>query len=175
MGLNGVGRYNRADSRYTMSFKNKDEKQKANIREIENRIEEYGTVGLISHTAKKAVWIWEDGTYFISHHIEKPVERNGIHSFVLTEGDNHYIFNIYSCGFQLFLIFMMILSAFKGCIKPKVDKTILLKGLLFSILIFLLIWEARSRYLYNFTPVFILLAVDGLASSKYYINKLLKR
>ncbi len=175
MGLKGVGRYNRADSRYTMSFKNKDKKQKANIREIENRVEEYGAVGLISHTAKKAVWIWEDGTYFISHHIEKPVERNGIHSFVLTEGDNHYIFNIYSCGFQLFLIFMMILSAFKSCIKPKVDKTILLKGLLFSILIFLLIWEARSRYLYNFTPVFILLAVDGLASSKYYINKLLKR
>ncbi len=174
MGLKGVGRYNRSDSKFTRSFENKGEKQKANIDEIKNRVEEYGVGGLISHTAKKAVWIWEDGTYFISHHIEKPIERNSLHSLVLKEGKYRDVFNIYSCGFQLFLIFMMMLSALKGCIKPKVDKTILLKGLLFSIFIFLLIWEARSRYLYNFTPVFILLATDGLKTSGFYVKRLIK-
>ncbi|MGN1130196.1 MAG: glycosyltransferase family 39 protein [Ruminococcus sp.] len=174
MGLKGVGRYNRNDSKFTMSFKNKDEKQKANIEEIKKRVKEYGITGFVKHSAKKAVWIWEDGTYFISHHIEKPIEKNILHSFVLTEGEYHDVFYIYSCGFQLFLIFMMMLSAFKGCIKPKVDKTIFLKGLLFSIFIFLLIWEARSRYLYNFTPVFILLATDGLKTSGCYVKRLLK-
>ena len=145
-----------------------------NIAVLKNRIEEFGVKGFISHTVKKAVWMWEDGTYFISHHLEKTDNWNPLHSLVLDKGSYHNVFYIYSCGFQLFLIFMMILSVFKGCIKPKVDKTILLKGLLFSILIFLLIWESRSRYLYNFTPVFILLAVDGLQELENFIRNKVK-
>ena len=174
MGLKELGHYNLEDSKFTDSFENKDEKQNANIREIKNRIEDFGVKGLIFHTVKKAVWMWEDGTYFISHHLEKTDNWNPLHSLVLDKGSYHNVFYIYSCGFQLFLIVMMILSALKGCIKPKVNKTILLKGLLFSILIFLLIWEARSRYLYNFTPVFILLAVDGLQELENFIRNKVK-
>ena len=175
MGLKGLGHYNIEDSNFTSSFENKDAKQKATIEEIKNRVKEYGITGIVQHSVDKNVWMWEDGTYFISHHIENPVNWNPLHSLVLEKGRFHDVFYIYSCGFQLFLIFMMILSIFKGCIKPKVDKTILLKGLLFSIFIFLMIWEARSRYLYNFTPVFILLAIDGLQGVENFIYKKFSR
>ena len=163
MGLKGSGHYNLADSNYTESFPTKQEKQDANIEEIKQRIEDFGFVGLTKHIVKKAVWTWEDGTYFISHHIQNPVRENFVHSFVLTDGENYLLFYIYSCGFQLFLIFMMLLSILKGCFNSKIDILTLFKGIVFAAFIFFIIWETRSRYLYNFTPIFILLSIDGLS------------
>ena len=57
---------------------------------------------------------------------------------------------------------MMAISAFRSIIRPSVNENVLFRGVVFAIFVFLLIWETRSRYLYNFTPAFILLAVDGL-------------
>lgn len=162
MGLKGLGHYNLKDSNYTNSFETKAEKQEANIKEIKNRIENFGADGLTEHIFNKAVWTWEDGTYYISHHIEDCKRENILHSFVLTEGENHLYFFIYSNGFQLLLIFLILMSILKGCIKPDVNILTLFKGIIFAAFIFFLIWETRSRYLYNFTPLFILVAVDGL-------------
>ncbi len=162
MGLKGYGHYNLKDSQFTESFPTKQEKQEANIVEIKKRLKDYGADGFAKHILSKAVWTWQDGTYFISHHIEKPVRKNVLHDFVLDEGKHHWIFFAYSCGFQLFLILMMLISLIKGIIKPKIDIMVFLKGIVFAALLFFLIWETRSRYLFNFTPIFILLAVDGL-------------
>lgn len=162
MGLKGVGGYNKDDDMYTRSFSDKKEMEKANIEEIGKRINDYGIEGLTEHIAKKAVWTWADGTYYISHHIEKSVRENVLHSFVLDKGENHLIFYIYSCGFQLFLLFMLCMSAVKGCIKSAVNIQTFLKGIVFAAFIFFIIWETRSRYLYNFTPILLLLSVDGL-------------
>lgn len=162
MGLKGYGHYNLADSKFTESFPSKEEKQQANIEEIKNRISEFGPSGLADHLLNKAVWTWQDGTYFISHHIEKPVRKNILHSFVLDEGENHWLFFAYSCGFQLFLILMTLVSLIRGIINPRINIFVFLKGIVFAALLFFLIWETRSRYLFNFTPIFILTATDGL-------------
>lgn len=162
MGLKGLGHYNLKDSNYTDSFESKAEKQEANIKEIKNRIEKFGPDGLTKHIFNKAVWTWEDGTYYISHHIEDCKRENILHSFVLTKGENHLYFFVYSNGFQLLLIFLMLMSILKGCKDPYVNILTLFKGIIFAAFIFFLIWETRSRYLYNFTPLFMLVAVDGL-------------
>lgn len=162
MGLKGLGHYNLKDSNYTDSFESKAEKQEANIKEIKNRIENFGPDGLTKHIFNKAVLTWEDGTYYISHHIEDCKRENILHSFVLTKGENHLYFFVYSNGFQLLLIFLMLMSILKGCKDPYVNILTLFKGIIFAAFIFFLIWETRSRYLYNFTPLFMLVAVDGL-------------
>lgn len=162
MSMKGYGNYNTEDSKYTMSFKNKDEKQAANIDEIKSRLKKMGVKGLITHTAKKAVWTWEDGTYFISHHIEKARNENVLHDFVLNKGIHHFIFYAYSCGFQLFILFMMIMSSVKAYKRKELNMLTLIRGLVFGLFVFLLIWETRSRYLYNFTPFFLILAADGM-------------
>lgn len=174
MGLKGLGHYNLKDSNYTDSFESKAEKQDANIKEIKNRIKNFGADGLTEHIFNKAVWTWEDGTYYISHHIEDCKRENILHSFVLTKGENHLYFFVYSNGFQLLLIFLMLLSIFKGCIKCDVNIMTLFKGIIFAAFIFFLIWETRSRYLYNFTPLFLLVAVDGLDYFTSAIKKLIK-
>ncbi len=177
MGLKGLGHYNQKDSQYTASYPDIESKQEANLKEINNRIKTFGFIGLSKHIVKKAVWTWEDGTYFISHHIEQPIRENFLHSFVLDKGENHLIFYIYSCGFQLFLMFMICLSILRGCIKPEINIQTFLKGIVFAAFVFFIIWETRSRYLYNFTPVFILLSIDGfefLTERIKFLNNILK-
>lgn len=61
---------------------------------------------------------------------------------------------------------MMAVSAFGAMFRRRVDEHVVFRGVVFAIFVFLLIWETRSRYLYNFTPAFIILAVDGLATIK---------
>lgn len=162
MGLNDLGHYNFDDDYYTRSFPDKASKQEANIEEIKDRIKDYGVCGLAKHTVKKAVWIWQDGTYFISHHIKKCLRENVLHSFILDGHKGQPIFFVYSCGFQLFLMFMICMSVLKGCINPKVNIQTLFKGIVFASFVFFILWESRSRYLYNFAPIFLLLSVDGL-------------
>lgn len=175
MGLKGLGHYNLKDSNYTDSFTSKAEKQDANIKEIKKRIKDLGVDGLTKQIINKAVWTWEDGTYYISHHIEDCKRENLLHSFVLDKGENHLIFFIYSNGFQLFILFMILLSIIKGCIKPEINLMTLFKGIIFAALIFFIIWETRSRYLYNLIPVFMIVTVDGLDFLSSGICKFIER
>ena len=172
MGLKGYGTYNTRDSNYTESFVGKDAKTQANLEIIQGRIEKRnnrtdGVDDMLTHLERKAVWTWEDGTYYIAHHIENPLYgRNILHEFVLNDGKYHFQYYAYCCGYQLFLLAMMTLSAFRALIRRKVDELVILRGVVFAIFLFLLVWETRSRYLYNFTPAFIILAVDGLDAVK---------
>lgn len=168
MGLKGYGCYTIVDAEYTGRRDGKDAKVEANMEIINSRIEQRnnrtnGVDDMLTHLDQKSVWTWEDGAYFISHHIDQP--RNGrsfLHELVLNDGENHMVLYAYCCGFQLFLILMMALSAFRCIIKPSVNEYVLMRGVVMAIFVFLLIWETRSRYLYNFTPAFLMLAVDGL-------------
>lgn len=176
MGLKGYGCYTIVDAEYTGRRMGKDAKVEATMEIINSRIEQRnnrtnGVDDMLTHLDIKSVWTWEDGTYFISHHIDQPRNgRNFLHELVLNDGANHMVLYAYCCGFQLFLILMMALSAFRCIVKPSVDEYVLMRGVVFAIFVFLLIWETRSRYLYNFTPAFIMLAVDGLDTVKSGIN-----
>ncbi|MEE0957597.1 MAG: hypothetical protein UH734_05875 [Ruminococcus sp.] len=168
MGLKGYGCYTIVDAEYTGRRDGKDAKVEANMEIINSRIEQRnnrtnGVDDMLTHLDQKSVWTWEDGAYFISHHIDQPRNgRNFLHELVLNDGENHMVLYAYCCGFQLFLILMMALSAFRCIIKPSVNEYVLMRGVVMAIFVFLLIWETRSRYLYNFTPAFLMLAVDGL-------------
>ena len=172
MGLKGRGGYNMADSEYTSSFYSKEEKMDANLKVIEKRIKNLvKNHRLTYHFIFKAVWMWSDGTYFIPGHITDYVHRSWLHDFVLRDGENYYMLYGYSNAFQFFLLLMMALSLFKGVIKPKIDFMVLIKGSVFALFLFLLIWEGRSRYLFNMTPLYILMAVDGIS----YLTELLSK
>ncbi len=172
MGLRGYGNYHPGDSRYTQSFSGKDAKNAADMRVIKRRLKKMGVSGLVSHLGKKAVWTWEDGTYFISHHIAEAKNRNFLHELVVQNGRYHFPFYAYSCGIQIFLIFMMALSAVRSARRREIDAMTLMQGLVFGLFVFLLVWETRSRYLYNFTPIFILLSADGTGEAIRIIKRL---
>ena len=172
MGLKGKGGWNQSDSDYTSSFETKAEKQEANIKVIKSRVKALTERHqLVRHFAVKAVWMWGDGTYFIPGHITDYVNRSYLHDFVLRDGRYYYIYFGYSNAYQLVLLLMMVMSLLKGVIKPKIDLMLVIKGSVFALFLFLLIWEGRSRYLFNMTPLFILMMTDGISYTTELVKK----
>lgn len=166
MGLKGLGKYDEKDDYYTRSFPSKEEKKDANINVIKERIKDYKAEGLYEHLANKSVWTWQDGTYYISYHNRKPKNDNILMDFLLIDGKYNKIFQNYSSALQLFILLMICLSAMKSMLKPKIDELLLIKGIVFAAFLFFLLWETRSRYLFDMTPLFILLMVDGMDTMK---------
>lgn len=171
MGLHGHGGFEMDDYRFTQSFPGKDAKKEANLEVIKEDLEEMGVDGLLEFMTTKAIWTWGDGTYYVSNHIGQPIKENKLHEYLLPDGVHYYRQFAYTCAFQLFLILMMALSALKGFIKGKIDATLLFRISVFGVFLFLLMWETRSRYLFNFTPFFLLLSVDGVDSGLKIIGK----
>ena len=174
MGLNGKGGYTHSDSLFTRKAGDYTQKKEATVAEIGHRLEQYGASGLFAHLTEKGTWTWSDGTYYISNHIaHNPLHKNILHEFFLQDGSYYFIFLFASNAYQLMLLLLICLSIAKSIKKPMLDFTVLLKGLIFGVFLFFLIWETRSRYLFNFTPVFILVATDGiLALSKIKLSSL---
>lgn len=179
MGLKENGGFNQEDSSFTYDSGNYSEKKAATLKEIQKRLEAYGTAGLIRHLYQKARWTWQDGTYYISNHlnhgIEKKeslesgeegarLERSALHEFFLADGSYYGAFIAYSYVYQLFLLLMVTLSAVRALGHKEAKFLDLLRFVLFGAFLFFLIWETRSRYLFQFTPILLLLSVDGIQS-----------
>lgn len=160
--LEDYGGFNAQDVEYTLSFPNIDEKTDATIREIKKRVSEYGLTGLLQHWTNKAVHnTWGDGTYFIFREGRtQPETDSKLWDFVLTTGKYYDIFYYYCQGFHLAVLTLLMISLLIGIKKGIVNGTLLFKLAIYGLFLFLLIWETRSRYVYGFTSLLLLIAVD---------------
>ena len=70
------------------------------------------------------------------------------------------------------MLFFMLMSGFFVIKKKKISKITLIQGIVFGATLFFMVWETRSRYIFNMTPLFILLSVYGLLSLWDYRAKL---
>lgn len=162
MGLKGIGAYNSEDSAYTASFTSKAEKTEANIEEIKNRISEKGFFGMAYHLGYKARWTWMDGTYYVGYYLVDYHNHSFLHDFVLYDGQYRFWYYALASGMQLLIIFMMAYSGLCATRKKNIDLVCFLRIAIVGIFIFLLMWETNSRYPFNFTPLYLLVATDGI-------------
>ena len=58
---------------------------------------------------------------------------------------------------------MMTYSGFAAFRRRKYEATSWLRITMFGVFIFFSVWEANPRYLFNFTPLYILLATEGVS------------
>ncbi|WP_010243149.1 glycosyltransferase family 39 protein [Acetivibrio cellulolyticus] len=180
MGLKGTGGYNPDDYNFTRSFSDPDERRKATIEEIKNRVKDYGADGMFKFLTQKGVKCLGDGTLGFDDFLADRPDRNFLHKYILSDGEKYDLYR-HICEAVLFTImFFMIFpalqfifgkekySANKKSLTPNSGKGendyINLAPMLavFGILLFLLAWEANRRYFSNFIPVFIICATLGI-------------
>ncbi|MEE0859223.1 MAG: glycosyltransferase family 39 protein [Acutalibacteraceae bacterium] len=168
MGLNGNGSFNLKDASATRKAGNYDEKKEYANKEIVKRIGDMGIEGMVEHLYHKSSFTWSDGTYWINYHLNSKdadgneiENRNPLFEFVLKDGKYIGLFSAYSNAFHVCMLFMMIVSAYFMAKKKQITEMTLIHGVIFGVALFFLIWETRSRYLYNFTPLFLLAGVNG--------------
>ena len=147
MGADGNGGYNVGDFYYTRSFEGYENKMGADMERLEEKLENQGIEGFVIHLLQKIGYTWKDGTYMIRYYMPDAKAFSGL-AFLFIASVTHYT-----------LLFGMAKSLL---IKRKVRNDALsgsfvIKITLMGLTAFLLLWEARCRYLISFFFLFTLL------------------
>ena len=158
MGLQGKGNYYDPDYQLTLSVpeEGRDEIVKTMIK---IRLENYGFSGLMEHLYKKISFVWCEGTYYSSLKIarDRAIENTWMDRYVNWEGDSFVPYAEYCQG--LILLNWLSFAVAAGSIvlsRPKRNQLLLVALIsVFGLFLFECIWEARSRYIFNYLPVFI--------------------
>lgn len=182
MGLKGVGTYSAGDYNYTYSFPTVAEKQAGIQKEIKARMEAYTPFSFLCHLSNKTTYIFGSGQYGADTMLDdNPPRKNWFHAYVIyTDQTNETRFKAFnSCvqGYHLLLLSLITASSFAAlkhrksrnfrCIAPKIAVA--------GLILFLMIWEASSRYLVNYLPVMIVCAFSGLDLWSRHIENMGKR
>ncbi len=158
MGIKGNGGYNPDDYALTTSIEGVEARKEMNWAEIKTRLSNYGVSGYLSFLAVKIEVMWLDGTYYAPFKLAaEPLHTNALSQIFRTDGTYYNQYYLFGVGAQLALLLLMIW----GMRSPRTLVSMLALSV-FGLFFFLLIWESRSRYLINFTPLFLLLAQGGL-------------
>ena len=152
MGLEGNGGYHEEDFFYTKQSGDYEQKKEADWIRLKERVQKMGAAGMIQHVREKLAYTWGDGTYYIKTYLRNGTP-NALRNFVL----HSRAFSDYCAIFHETMLFFLFLAFFSGICSDKIGAELLLKIILCGVFSFFLLWEARSRYLVNFTPVFLLL------------------
>lgn len=175
-GRNSYGGYNSDDYAKTLSFKNSKEAQKYNIAEYKRRVKKLGFFGYAEFLTRKNVNIWSDGYYFSNVAIGiNPTKSTKVRRFI--QDKNTKFYGIYFNQAVVFSFFIaLIVGAYIKLKEKKYKEIDYVRLSIIGILVFLTFWEARSRYLVNFIPIFILIIIEfySMIYNKY-INKSKRR
>lgn len=165
MGLSNPGGFNGEDFD-TIRFKNSVAEKRETARErIRLRLHNYGVKGLISHLTIKLGYTYGDGGYYICQQLQdSPLKDTLLADYVFYNRPNSYIYLSISGGYHFLLGLIMIAGLLIGLFKETdFSLTSLNYLILLGIFLFLMLWETRSRYLLNFTPVMLLVCAVQLS------------
>jgi hypothetical protein len=166
------------DARISSSFNTIEERNSANIKVIKDRLSAFGIYGYLRFLGKKALVNFSDGSFAWgcegNFYAEIP-EREGFLSTLL---ENIYyrggkFHELYLTIVQLlwFIVLILLLG-----FTIKFNKDYKMITLIFSIILifsFVMVFEARARYLFNYSPFFMIGAGFGAYNIGIRLNSLL--
>lgn len=174
------GAYSETDCNITSLGKTKKEKIAINLGVIKERLQKFGLKGYLKFLYDKSVWIFDDGTFyfggegnFISTPYLKDSKSKFLQSIFLPGGTYYNDFASILQGIWVLVLFLISCPIFlkhDGCDKYNV---MILRLTITGILVFLLLFEGRSRYLINHLAIFAVLAAYGfkLLNENLHYNK----
>ncbi|MBQ7070516.1 MAG: hypothetical protein IJM87_04430 [Ruminococcus sp.] len=144
MSADGNGGYNPEDFYYTKSFTGYEAKEHADMKRLDHKLHEQGVLGIAEHFTFKLSYSWRDGAFMIGHYMKGFLKSRVWYSIAFI---TWYALMFFT--FQRFFIACKNEEAAKG--------SFVLRLTLMGLTLFLLIWEARIRYLISFMCLFALI------------------
>ncbi|WP_392887989.1 hypothetical protein [Eubacterium limosum] len=162
------GAYFGEDVALTQKQPTQQKKVETNFEVIKIRLKKFGVLGYIKFLMDKTNWMFSDGTFYYGGEgaifAEPPVTTdtlvsNFFQSFMLRKSKFYNIYaNILEGFWMMILILIAIPFGDKAKISDKNKIILVMKTTIIGLLLFLLLFEGRSRYLINHLPIFFLLA-----------------
>lgn len=168
MGLKEDGAYNPEDYVFTRSFTDPAVRDRALKDEIVNRISKRGTLGMLGLYSAKLYRCFGDGTLAISDFLDdSPQTESVLHQFILYNGKQYGVYHSV-CNSIFYAILLLaaiysIMSIMNGTMGSKLQNSAALALViaLGGLILFLMNWETSPRYITNYVPVILLMAVGG--------------
>lgn len=173
MGLNQTtgGTYDQWDVNYSASAATVEERNQNALSAISNRLATMGPIGVVIHTVKKTLSNFNDGIFSWGNEGEfywNISEKNTplatiLRSFYYEWGENYDLFQLMGQTMWLFTLCMI------ACLILRPNQQIagyssvyaVITLSLIAICMFVTVFEARARYLYLYSPLFVMCASLG--------------
>ena len=165
----GYGSYSQEEVTWTNDHIMDDSYALKAMERISGKIKDFGFFGLVRHQWNKLVWMGSDGSfaygmeggYHIDPQSSQGTLRGKLQNMFYTETDFYqkYVGNFLQAGWILFL-FICLLQYPKRIREEKTNYYICIAELaVIGMVLFLSIFENRSRYLFQYLPFFLLAGV----------------
>ena len=173
----GYGAYSQKDADYTAESGNYEQKKEANILKIKERLHEYGLSGYTQFLFNKFKYVWNDGSYYTINLIGwDTLNKTSTPYRLIVDERSNGLFKNYMTDFNNYMFFIIIAGVIIELVKKEKNQESRIMGTsIVGIAIFLLIWEARSRYIYFLIPMFCIFSAYELKNVLYLINKLIRK
>lgn len=137
---------------------------------IKEKIFEYGLKDYLDFLGRKINYTWGDGSYYATKKLGlNPLDNNIFQPYVI--GDNSDYLVLFCQIVHVMNLFLIVIAGV-SLLKSTNQLEQLLTICLFGVFLFLLIWEARSRYLVLYVPIICVLSMYGLNQLNQFIDNL---
>ena len=168
------GAWNQFDVVNTQKILGQKAKKEYNKEIIKQRLNDFGFTGYVEFVYNKINWIASDGTfYYWQEGTQKylPENQSRIAKHI------QKFFNIETEEYQkvtanfLEVLWILILIGIVFSYKDRDKMSNILKTSIIGIILFIVIFEGRSRYLYNYISIFIIVGTMGVKNILQYLDK----
>lgn len=174
------GFYSEEDVQATKSHIGVESKKEFNIYEAKNRLKAMKIGGYISYLYDKYTWIISDGTFFYgkegNFYTSDAYSNGKIAKFIQNyaycnkEGYINVTINVMQSIWIISLVFCVI-DICINFVNERSSNINVLRLSIIGIILFILLFEARSRYLINYLPIIVILATSGIINLYKFIKK----
>lgn len=183
MGLNTDtdGCFNGDDVAYSDSFPDVESRKQANIDLSMKRLKEMGAGGYLQHLIKKNLATYNDGTFaygregnFYGYIPEENGSLDHTLRHIFYMGGEHYIL----LATMEHILWLFVLIGICFCIIPRTKELYgenYIALALLGVSLFLLLFEGRARYLYQFSPLYVILAAVGMQRASGLLERFIKK
>lgn len=161
MGLYDDGGYNDDAYKLTLQGETYAERLEIDKKEIARKVREMGPAGLAAHAVNKLIFTFGEGMYHAPIKLDLgAVHQNPLQMYFI-QGKQHLGRTAYATlAVQLALLAGLCVAAARAA-RSRAHGATVARVAVFGLMLFLLMWETRSRYLMNFLPVLLLAAFPG--------------
>lgn len=159
------GGFNMDDIGITMSCANPEDAKKANLEEYKKRMKRFGFMGYVDFLNKKARQVTSEGDFYWGDEGDfadwSRAGDNLLTELIYPNGAYYRIYTYVLQGIWILVFAGVALSPV--LLKKGSEKELftVVQCAVFGSLLFILIFEGRSRYLINYLPFYVLLAAYG--------------
>ncbi|WP_121613423.1 hypothetical protein [Mesobacillus foraminis] len=162
MASTGDGGFRQEDLDYTLSFPDKSAKKEATIEKTLERIRSKGIKEYLNFELMKIGISLADGKFAQNMHLSWYKKKSWIHDYVLEDGLHYKTFYNYTTIFIVALYLLIFLSFLFEIPKKEIGHGFFINLCMIGFLLFFMLWEVKSRYFLNYTPIYFMCSINAL-------------